>query len=136
MGDMTTDHEAVLRGDRARMLMRVQDYEHADDPVSLSIVKHARASIAAIDYALNILAKLPKTADGVPVIPGTNTPLWNPDYKGTCYFHMDASFLRFDADTGNNWLVEWDGTDPGESLASEWYSTRELAEQAAEGGGG
>ncbi|MEQ8770080.1 MAG: hypothetical protein RIB60_06180 [Phycisphaerales bacterium] len=85
--------------------------------------------IAALEA---IVKRLPKTADGVPVVPGHEpTKLYNPDYAGTKWFEVDAGDIEF-GDSDREWSVCWGGWDYDSTPVSDWYSTREAAEAAKE----
>jgi hypothetical protein len=84
-----------------------------------------------------IVDKLPKTADGVPVVPGMN-----------CYFrshphgttHKDAGVvcvtLSYDGDNYEAFLRDGNGDEWWAILPEEVYSTREAAQAAKETDGG
>lgn len=77
---------------------------------------------------MRIVEKLPLTGDNVRVIPGDeSTKLYNPDYHGSEYFQLDASWIEHTPDCDCQWSVSWGGPDYDASSISDWYTSEEAA---------
>lgn len=105
-------------------------FDRAEDMRRREATQRQRAEAAE-----KVVEKLPKTADGVPVVPGMR--LWSPGYTeqeedGSEYTHdpskwpepVSNSLFMFGTNKGST----------GPNKASEYYSTREAAEAATKGG--
>ena len=90
-----------------------------------------REAADRIDELEAIVDRLPKTADGVVVIPGTGTPLYSPAYHGTDYFEISAEWIE-KTEYGSGWAVAWGGLQYDISDVSLWYSTEAAAREAME----
>lgn len=105
-------------------------YSDPVGPIDARLIADAPMLLAKCVRLQAIVDRLPKTADGVPVVPGTQTPLWNPDYAGTGYYQVDASWIEHTPDCLCEWSVTWGGPGHDASDVGRWYSTEQAAEAA------
>jgi hypothetical protein len=91
-----------------------------------------RSDLAA---ARGVIERLPKTADGVPVVPGMN--LWTATYRAD-NGPWACGVLAINHESHNAYeLVVRDADGNEDEVEAGWcYSTREAAEQAAKAAGG